>query len=101
MDLLKSVELEQQKEVKPSVKVGDTVRVHVKIKEGSQPGDILRLKGKGINNPDSWKRGDFYCVLKLVIPTSLSRNQKKILEELEDTELDSDSIFKKFDRLNK
>lgn len=85
---------------KKTIKTIDGI-VDVKIKEGSQPGDILRLKGKGINNPDSWKRGDFYCVLKLVIPTSLSRKQKNILEELEDTELDSDSIFKKFDKLNK
>lgn len=75
--------------------------VDLKIKEGSQPGDILRIKGKGINNPDSWKKGDFYCVLKLIIPTSLSRKQKKLLEDLDETGLDDDSIFKKFEKLNK
>ena len=75
--------------------------VDLKIKEGSQPGDTLRIKGKGINNPDSWKKGDFYCVLKLIIPTSLSRKQKQILEELEDTNLEDSSEFKKFAKLNK
>ena len=75
--------------------------VDLKIKDGSQPGDILRIKGKGINNPDSWKKGDFYCVLKLIIPTSLSRKQKQILEELEDTNLEDSSEFKKFAKLNK
>ena len=55
----------------------------------------------GINNPDSWKKGDFYCVLKLIIPTSLSRKQKQILEELEDTDLEDGSEFKKFAKLNK
>ena len=75
--------------------------VDLKIKEGSQSGDILRIKGKGINNPDSWKKGDFYCVLKLIIPTSLSRKQKKLLEDLDETGLDDDSIFKKFEKLNK
>ena len=75
--------------------------VDLKIKDGSQPGDILRIKGKGINNPDSWKKGDFYCVLKLIIPTSLSRKQKQILEELEDTDLEDSSEFKKFAKLNK
>ena len=75
--------------------------VDLKIKDGSQPGDILRIKGKGINNPDSWKKGDFYCVLKLIIPTSLSRKQKQILEELEETDLEDSSEFKKFSKLNK
>ena len=75
--------------------------VDIKIKEGSQPGDILRIKGKGINNPDSWKKGDFYLVLKLIIPTSLSRKQKSILEDLEDTDLEDSVEFKKFDKLNK
>jgi molecular chaperone DnaJ len=75
--------------------------VEIKIKEGSQPGDVLRIKGKGINNPDSWKKGDFYCVLKLIIPTSLSRKQKSLLEELDETGLDDETEFKRFNRLNK
>ena len=75
--------------------------VDLKIKEGSQPGEILRIKGKGINNPDAWKKGDFYCVLKLIIPTSLSRKQKSILQDLEDTDLEDEAVFRKFDRLNK
>ena len=75
--------------------------VEIKIKEGSQPGDVLRIKGKGINNPDSWKKGDFYCILKLIIPTSLSRKQKSLLQELEETDLYDEAAFKKFNRLNK
>lgn len=75
--------------------------VELKIAAGSQPGDTLRIKGKGINRNDSWKKGDFYCVLDLIIPTSLSRKQKKLLEELEDTGLDDSSEFKKFNKLNK
>ncbi len=75
--------------------------VEIKIKEGSQPGEILRIKGKGIDNKDSWRKGDFYCVLNLVIPRSLSRKQKDILEELEDTDLEDEIEFKKFNKLNK
>lgn len=75
--------------------------VELKIAAGSQPGDTLRIKGKGINRNDSWKKGDFYCVLDLIIPTSLSRKQKKLLEELEDTGLDDYFEFKKFNKLNK
>ena len=75
--------------------------VELKIKDGSQPGDTLRIKGKGINNEDSWKKGDFYCVLKLIIPTSLSRKQKSLLEDLDETDLEDEVAFKKFDKLNK
>ena len=75
--------------------------VEIKIKEGSQPGEILRIKGKGINNPDSWKKGDFYCVLNLIIPTSLSRKQKSLLQELDETDLEDEAEFKKFEKLNK
>ncbi len=75
--------------------------VDLKIKEGSQPGEVLRIKGKGIDNKDSWKKGDFYCMLKLIIPTSLSRKQKNILEELEETDLEDSKEFSKFYELNK
>ena len=75
--------------------------VELKIAAGSQPGDTLRIKGKGINRSDSWKKGDFYCVLNLVIPTSLSRKQKKLLEELEETGLEDNLVFKRFNKLNK
>ena len=75
--------------------------VEIKIKEGSQPDEVLRIKGKGINNPDSWKKGDFYCVLKLIIPTSLSRKHKSLLQDLEDTDLEDEAVFRKFDKLNK
>ena len=36
MDLIKELEAQQLKQEKPEVNVGDTVRVHVKIKEGSR-----------------------------------------------------------------
>lgn len=85
---------------KKSVKTLDGT-VEIKIKEGSQPGDILRIKSKGINNPDSWKKGDFYCTLKLIIPTSLSRKQKGLLEELSETDLEDEEEIKKFNRFNK
>ncbi len=85
---------------KKSIRTMDGI-VELKIKEGSQPGDILRIKGKGINNPDSWKKGDFYCVLKLIIPRNLTRKQKSILEDLDDTNISDEIEFTKFNRLNK
>ncbi|MBR4177781.1 MAG: molecular chaperone DnaJ [Bacilli bacterium] len=75
--------------------------VEIKITAGSQPGEVLRIKGKGINSPDSWRKGDFYCVLNLIIPTSLSRKQKSLLQELDETDLEDEVAFKKFNKLNK
>ena len=62
MDLLKSVELEQQKENKPSLKVGNTVRVHVRIKEGNREriqvfeGTIIKIQGGGVNQTFTVRR---------------------------------------------
>ncbi len=75
--------------------------VDLKIKEGTQPGDILKIKGKGITSDDSWKKGDFYCVIKLIIPTGLSRTQRNLLKELDDTDLEDEAVFRKFNKLNK
>ena len=82
---------------KKEIKTMDGV-VELKIKEGTQPGDILKIKGKGITSDDSWKKGDFFCVIKLIIPTSLSRKQRSLLEDLEDTDLDDEAVFRKFNK---
>ena len=75
-------------------------RVNLKIKDGSQPGDILRIKGKGIES-DSWGRdGDFYVVLKLVVPRKLSRDQKNLFSELDETNMNDEEEFKRFNKYN-
>lgn len=74
--------------------------IDLKIKEGSQPGEVLRIKGKGVAT-DSWKDGDFYVILKLIVPAKLSRTQKELLEELSETDLENNEEFKKFNKLNR
>ena len=62
----------------------------------------FRHKSRWICSPRKrHKKGDFYCVLNLIIPTSLSRKQKALLEELEETDLEDEVAFKKFNKLNK
>ena len=73
-----------------------TGSVVIDIESGSQPGDNLRLKGKGIKDPNRKKYGDFYVVLNVVIPTKLDRKQKELFKLLNDTDLDNDSSFKEF-----
>ena len=71
-------------------------KISLTIPAGSQNGDKLRVKGKGVPFLNSSKLGDLYIVLNIVIPTKLDRNQKKLFEELKDTELENNDIFKKF-----
>ena len=73
-----------------------TGSVVIDIEAGSQPGDNLRLKGKGIKDPNRKKYGDFYVVLNVVIHTKLDRKQKDLFKQLDNTDLDNDSAFKEF-----
>ena len=61
----------------------DTVdgQVKLKIPPGTQGGDKLRMKGKGVQTGRG--RGDQIVIVQVVTPKKLSRKQKKLLEELE------------------
>ena len=52
----------------------------LKIEPGSQPGDIVRLRRKGMPDPNSGRRGDLHCHLQVSVPKRLSRKQRKALE---------------------
>lgn len=69
--------------------------VKLTIPAGSQTNDKHRLKGKGIEDLHSHTKGNMYVVLKVFIPDKLSRDQKKLFEELAKTDLKNDSSFKK------
>ncbi len=55
MDIIKSIEHEQMKNKIPELKVGNTVKVHVRIKEGNKEriqvfeGIIIKVQGGGVN----------------------------------------------------
>ena len=66
------------------------------IDSGSQPGDQLRLRGKGVKDPVRNKKGDMYVVLDVVIPTKLDRKQKDLFKELSKTDLEVGSAFKNY-----
>ncbi len=66
------------------------------IKAGASTGDKLKLKGKGIKVPNSLRKGDMFVILNVVIPSKLNRKQKKLLEELAETGLDDETIFRNF-----
>jgi molecular chaperone DnaJ len=58
-------------------------RERIKIKPGSQPNTIIKLSGKGVRHINARGRGDQYVRLVVEIPTRLSKNQKRLLEEFE------------------
>ncbi len=72
-----------------------TGKVKLTIEAGSNTGDKLRLKGKGIEDVHSYRKGDMYVVLKVIMPDKLSRDQKKLFEQLDKTDLETKE-FKKF-----
>jgi len=70
--------------------------IKLTIPSGTNNGDKQRIKGKGIKNESTGKTGDMYVVLEVRIPKKLSREQKKLFESLDDTDL-TDSNIDKFE----
>lgn len=67
--------------------LGDTVdvdtvdgKVQMKIPAGTQSGDELRLRGKGV--PSGRGRGDHIVIVRVMTPRKVDRRQKELLEEL-------------------
>ena len=58
-------------------------QVTMKVPEGTQPGKVLRLKGKGIPILRGGMRGDQLVRIKVVVPTKLSDKQKDALRAFE------------------
>lgn len=54
--------------------------VNMKIPPGTQSGDELRLRGKGV--PSNRGRGDQIVIVKVVTPTKIDKNSRRLLEEL-------------------
>ncbi len=60
-------------------------RVKVRVEAGTQPGKILRLKGKGIPEVNGYGRGDLLVKINVWVPKSLNRDEKKVMETFKGT----------------
>ncbi|MDH5675222.1 MAG: molecular chaperone DnaJ [Myxococcales bacterium] len=69
-------------DVKLETLEGETAKV--KIPAGSQAGDTVVLKGKGVPRLNRGGRGRLVVVLQVEVPKKLSRKAKKLLQELRD-----------------
>ena len=68
----------------------------VTIPEGTQPGQVLRLKGQGIKDLRTGKPGDQYIHLDIKGPTYLNKKQKEALQAYKEASKKEESLFEKF-----
>ncbi|MFH0844117.1 MAG: molecular chaperone DnaJ [Pseudomonadota bacterium] len=69
--------------------LGDTISIpmlgnegkrDLEIPPGTQPGDILSLKGQGMPNLQGHKKGDLFVKINVRIPKKLGQHQRELLE---------------------
>ena len=61
-------------------------KVKIKIDPGTQSGKMLRLKGKGIKDINGYGRGDQLIMVNIWTPTTLSKEERTVLEGLKNSE---------------
>lgn len=76
----------------PDAMLGTTVEIptidakaKIKIESGTQPGKILRLRGKGLPDINGYGTGDLLVSLNVWIPKNLSKEEQKIIEKLKES----------------
>ncbi|MDR1155611.1 MAG: molecular chaperone DnaJ [Bacteroidales bacterium] len=73
----------------PDAIIGTTVeiptidgKVKIKVDPGTQPGKILRLRGKGIPDVNGYGKGDLLVTVNVWVPKDISKDEHSILEKL-------------------
>ena len=60
--------------------------VKIKIEPGTQPGKILRLRGKGLPEVNGYGRGDLLVNVNVWIPKNISREEMKVIERFKNAD---------------
>lgn len=76
----------------------------IEIPPGTQPGEVLTLRGHGMPELRRGRRGDLSVVVNVVVPRRLNERQRELLETLNDTLTEEnlhseDSMFAKLRRV--
>jgi molecular chaperone DnaJ len=76
----------------PQAALGTTVEIptvdgkaKIRIEQGTQPGKILRLRGKGIPEVNGYGRGDLLVSINVWIPKNLNKEEQKLIERIGDS----------------
>lgn len=77
----------------PQIVLGDEVdvptltgRARLKIEPGTEPGRVLRMRGKGLKSLNGYRNGDQLVEVRVEVPKRLSAREKELLNELKDSE---------------
>lgn len=68
------------------------------IPAGTQPGQVLRMKGCGVKDLRTQKPGDQFVHLNIKVPTSLNKEQKELLTKFKSASKSEESWFERFKR---
>ena len=77
-------------------------KAKVTIDPGTQPGKVLRLRGKGLPTLNGYGKGDIVVNISVYIPETLSKDEKKAIEHFKDsdnfkpTESIKEKVFRRF-----
>jgi molecular chaperone DnaJ len=63
--------------------------VKLKIPAGTPSGKTFRVRGKGVT-PDRGRTGDLLVTVQVAVPSKVSKDEKRLLEEL--AAMDSDDV---------
>lgn len=66
-----------------SIPTLDGKEIEMMIPTGIQPYDKRVLKGKGIQRPNSYDRGNLYIFFKILLPSKLSQKQKEAIKQFQ------------------
>lgn len=85
-DILSNEEITYFEAILGTTIKADTVdgKVDLKIPQGTQPEQQLRLKGKGAPKLGSDQRGDAFITIKVKIPNNISGKEKELIEQIEE-----------------
>ncbi len=61
-------------------------KARMKIAPGTQPGKVLRLKGKGLPSVNAYGSGDLLINVNVWIPKELNKEERQIMEKLQNAE---------------
>ena len=60
-------------------------KVRVKIPPGTQPGALLRMKGRGVRKKDGSGRGDQFVKVNVSLPKYITPEQRELLEQFKNS----------------
>ena len=70
----------------------------MKVPAGTQTGTVFRLKSHGMPALDGRGKGDLFVAVTLITPKTLTKEQRKLLEqlaEIEDHDFEDESFLEK------